>query len=41
MDTDHRDAWSRFWVVTNTLATVVGACTGVSALVIAMIALLK
>ena len=32
-------AWSRTWVIINTIATIAGACTGLVALVIAVIAL--
>ncbi len=36
---EHKPAWSRRWVATNTLATIAGAVTGLAALVIAVIAL--
>ena len=36
-DTEY--AWSRKWVIINTLATIAGAFTGLVALVIAVIAL--
>ena len=32
-------AWSRGWVVANTLATIAGAVTGLVALVVALVAL--
>ena len=37
----HLDGWSPRWVMINTLATVAGAFSGVVALVVAVIALLR
>lgn len=37
----HRDGWTPGWVIANTVATVMGACSGIAALVIAVIALLR
>lgn len=39
MPEDHREAWSRKWVVINTAATIAGAFTGLVALVVAVVAL--
>ena len=39
MPKEQKPAWSRNWVIINSLATVAGAVTGLVALVIALIAL--
>ncbi len=39
MNTEHKEAWSRKWVVLNTAATLAGAVTGLVALIVAVIAL--
>ncbi len=39
--TQHRDGWTPRWVMVNTMATVLGALSGVTALVVAAIALLR
>lgn len=39
MPSDHKYAWSRKWVILNTMATIAGAVTGLVALVVAVVAL--
>ena len=39
MKPEDKYAWSRKWVVINTLGTLLGALTGIVALVVAVIAL--
>ena len=39
MVSDHKFAWSRKWVILNTLATIAGAVTGLAALLVAVVAL--
>ena len=38
-ETSHEYAWSRKWVIINTLGTLLGAMTGIVALVVAVVAL--
>jgi hypothetical protein len=39
MPEDNKPAWSRGWVILNTLATIAAAATGLVALIVAVIAL--
>lgn len=39
MASDHKFAWTRNWVIANTLATIASACTGVAAVAVAGVAL--
>ena len=39
MDSDHKFAWTRKWVVINTLGTLASAVTGLAAVTVAAVAL--
>lgn len=41
MPGDHHNGWSPFWVILNTAFTVLGGVAGLSALAIALVALLR